>query len=349
MKKILFIEYTLEVGHTNYNRIHIDALMSQGNDVHLILHQYTKERLPYPDSQYALVLPHFLRRRNGWLEPLKNRIIYFLALLYIRLKVNLNDYEQIILSSYDEVSLSIMPLCRNMRLTSHGNGLGFENPIKRKLLKHLARHNTFIVFNEEMRRPFLDNGIEQVDIVSHGCIPPYQFHPNVTIPVDVSGYETVIFHPSSSPDSDFIAQLAGNSELLSLLEKENMLLILRNCHKKGWDSRHVKIINHYLSTDEYQQMFLHSDIILIAYPDDFRFRVSGVSYECVANGKRLLAKRLPTLNYCREFYNYNPMFDNVSQLCERIIELKSQPDKRCVAHVESLIPDYRSVLKRTKS
>ena len=135
MKKILFIEYTLEVGHVNYNHIHINALMAQGFDVRLVLHQYTKDRLPFADSQYALVLPHFLRRRNGWLEPLRNRIIYLLTLLYIRLKVNLNDYDQVILSSFDEVTLAMLPLCRNMRLTSHGNGLGFENPIKRKLLK----------------------------------------------------------------------------------------------------------------------------------------------------------------------------------------------------------------------
>lgn len=349
MKKILYIEYTLEVGHVNFNRIHIDALMSQGNDVRLILHQYTKDRLPFADSQYALVLPHFLRRRNGWLEPLRNRIIYLLALLYIRLKVNLNDYDQTILSSLDEVSLSILPLCRNMRLTSHGNGRGFENPIKRKLLKRLAKHNSFIVFNEEMRKPFLENGIEQVDVVSHGCIPPYQIHPNVTLPVDVDGYETVVFHPSPSPDPDFISTLTSDSDLLRMLEEENILLILRNYDEEKIVSRNIKTINQYLSTEEYQQMFLRSDMILIAYPDDFRYRVSGVSFECVANGKRLLAKQLPALNYCRTFYNYDPMFENVSQLRERIVELKRHPEKCCVANAESLTPDYSSVLKRIKN
>ena len=349
MKKILFIEYTLEVGHVNYNHIHINALMAQGFDVRLVLHQYTKDRLPFADSQYALVLPHFLRRRNGWLEPLRNRIIYLLTLLYIRLKVNLNDYDQVILSSFDEVTLAMLPLCRNMRLTSHGNGLGFENPIKRKLLKRIARHNTFIVFNEEMRQPFLENGIEQVDIVSHGCIPPYQNLPPTTVPIDMRGYDTVIFHPSPSPDPDFITQLTGNAELQHLLENENILLILRNCDEKNLPSANIKTINQYLSTMEYQQMFLCSDIILIAYPDDFRYRVSGVSYECIANGKRLLARQIPALNYCRAFYNYNPMFADVSQLCECIIELKRNPEKQCVANAESLIPDYRSVVNRIKS
>ena len=345
MKKVLFIEYVLETGHVNYNRIHIDALMAQGTDVHLVLHQFTKDLLPYPDNRYALVLPHCLyqRQRATIWKPIINRIVFLITLIYIRIKVSFKSYDKVILSGFDELSLGIFPLCKNMYLTCHRNAAFFNIPLKRFILKRLARKNRFLVFNEDMKRPFLENGISKVDVVSHGCISPYTPHDDIAFPVQKDGYDMMVFHPSNSCDKEFMLSIVQDARFQDFLKHENILFVLRDIGNFQPTSN-IRIIKEAIPFQVYQQQFLASDVILVAYPDDFRYRVSGVSYECAANGKRMLAKKLPALEYCESFFNYSPFFSDVDELCSQLRYLKENPQAQCIATSESLRPDYAAIL-----
>jgi hypothetical protein len=119
---------------------------------------------------------------------------------------------------------------------------------------------------------------------------------------------------------------------------------VRNFDAKQIHSSNIQTINHYLSAEEYQLLFLTSDIILLAYPDNFQYRVSGVSYECVANQKKMVAKYLPALEYCQSFYNYSPLFNDIDQLCDLLQYLKEHPQAKCMATPQALTPDYNGIL-----
>ena len=339
--KVLYINYILQKGHINFDHIHIDALINHGQDVKLVLHKKIAEQLPYPNGQYALTLPSILDCDTH--NPLINRLLYMLTLIYIRMKVHFGNYDKVILSSLEEISLGIFPLCREMHIFCHDNGKNIGKGIKGFFIKRISRHNSFIVFNQEMAIPF-NNHQMRYHVISHGCVQPFKKAVDCQLPLDIHSFHTIIYHPSCRPNPHFIDELKKDEEFQDFLKDNNMLLILRDQTPQKNISNHIIYINHFLTRQEYQTLFLNSDIIILAYPDDFNCRVSGVSFECVANHKRLLVRDSIALRYCKDFYNYNPMFTNLSQLQERIIFLNSHPKACCTATLKDLRPDYTKLL-----
>ena len=54
----------------------------------------------------------------------------------------------------DEISMALCPLTKDMFLICHGNSKNFTNAIKKIFLHKLALSCTFIVFNNQMAKPF---------------------------------------------------------------------------------------------------------------------------------------------------------------------------------------------------
>ncbi|WP_024991009.1 hypothetical protein [Hoylesella marshii] len=115
--KILFIDYIFQKGHVHFNRIHIDSLKAQGYEVRLALYEAMAAQLPYTADEYDVVIPQRYEQRDG--HPLRNRINFLRALRYIQSHVRLDDYDKLIVSSWDEVTLGLLPLRRDMYLICH--------------------------------------------------------------------------------------------------------------------------------------------------------------------------------------------------------------------------------------
>lgn len=339
--KVLYINYICQKGHVNFDNIHIDALMSQGADVRLVLHKKIAEQLHYPAQQYAVIIPSWLDA--DYSNGIINRILFILTLIYLKTKLSFQKYDKVIVSSMEEISLGLIPLCRNKQIVCHDNARYWGTGIKGFFIKRIAKHNTFIVFNAHMAEPFRINGIRHY-IISHGCVQPYSLDQSVTLPVNTESYDTVIFHPSKRPSKQFIKALKESISFQKYLKTNRILLILQELSPQNDISDHIIFIKEYLKFSQYKALFMRSDIILLAYPDDFTCRVSGVSFECMANKKRLLIMKNPSLDYCRKFYNYDPMFSNLEQLQERITYLKEHTDAECIAKSSELMPDYTDLL-----
>lgn len=340
-RTVLFIDYAYQQGHVNFNKIHIDALRADGYDVKIVLHRDIMKRLPYREDDYALILPNLLKLRDG--HALINRISFILSLLLIKIVVRVRNFDNVVVSYCDEVTLGLLPLCRNMYIICHNNAASFKNNIKRYFMQRLSKHNRFIVFNEEMSKPFRCQGINDVRVVSHGCVPPFTMKPDIQLPLNISSYDKVIFHPSPKPDVDFVKRLVLNASLNKFLHDSNTLLILRNMPCGVSETSNIKFINEYLSQGQYQNLFLLSDVILLAYPPTFEYRVSGVSFECVANEKKMLIKANHAFDYCRDFLNYDPMFSDADELCVKLDYLFHNPDPMCKAVKDGLKPDYKRI------
>lgn len=197
--------------------------------------------------------------------------------------------------------------------------------IKHYFLKSLASKNDFIVFNERMKQVFVDNGIENVHIVSHGCMPPFDKCTLNDLPKELSMHKHIVFHPSSKPEPKILADITSNKRLHKFLIDNDVIIVFRNKPTGIVDIPNIVYINRYLSTDEYRGTFLKSDVILLAYPKEFVYSVSGVSFECVSNRKNILLLNNPSLEYCRKFYNYDPFFKNTDELCDKLACLLSNP------------------------
>jgi hypothetical protein len=341
--KILYVDYIFQKGHVNFNRIHIDALKSEGNEVKIVTHSQIAALLPYASAEYALLLSPFFRYREG--HPFKNRMIFLLALLWIRFRVHIGGFDKVIVSYCDEITLLLLPLCRHMYIICHGNAGALSNHLKRFCLFRLSRHHSFIVFNDYMAGPFLQAGIRNVFVVSHGCVPPFPHQLTPDLPLDVSSFSRIVFHPSSKHDARFVDDLISHPRLQQILKENDVLLVIHDKIGNESEISHIRFVNGFLPQRQYQDLFLQSDIILLAYPEEFNFQVSGVSFECVANGKRMLVKEHPSLSYCREFYNYDPMFSSMEEMCDKMEYLISHTEAGCTVSAEGLTPDYTQILK----
>lgn len=340
MKRVLYVDYDYQEGHVNFNHIQIKALQQSGYDVKVVTFKSVADALPFDSDTYALILPDRLKRSGC--RTIRNRILFVMALIYIRWHLKVKSYDDIVVSYCDEISLATVPLARGMHIICH-TAATLGNKVKRFFMKRLARHNSFIVFSTYMAEPFKAHGIENVRVVSHGSIAP--FSPQaVPLPIDTAGFNRVIFHPSSKIEEAFVKTLTSHKPLLDYLHDNKILLILRNIPDKYAGCPNIQSINAYLSQDEYQQLFLKADIIMMVYPDTFNYQISGVSYECVANAKRMLIQSHPSLAYCGQYLNYNPFFSTIDEFCERVSFLCENAEAGYRITPESIQPDYKSIL-----
>lgn len=345
-KKVLFVDYTYQKGHVNFNRIHIEAIKAAGYDVELILHSDIAANLGYNDKDYFLKLPYCLRQRDK--SPILNRIVYVIILIWIKIKViNFSKYSHVVVSSCDEPTLGLLPLCRNMYIVCH-NTASVNSKMKRFFMKRLSRHNTFLVFDEYMRKPLVENGIKNVKIVSHGCVTPFGSCCEEFLPAEIKGYSKVIFHPSSKADSSFVDSLVKDRSLRDFLRSNNILLVIHGRKEDSWNlSDNIVFITGFLPTEVYRAVFQKADIILLAYPSTFQNQVSGVSFECVSNKKNVLIREHPALMYCREFYNYDPIFKNNEELLQKLRNMTDgKSECMCIASASTLMPNYNKIFEK---
>lgn len=336
-RKILFVDYIWRAGHVNFNKIHIDALRDAGFEVALVLYGSMKERLPYPDNDYAMVLPAILKMKEG--HPLFNRLLFVIVLALIRLRLSVKKYDYVILSNYDELSLGLIPLGHKMLLISHSNAESFTKNLKKKFLHGLACRSTFIVFNKYIASAFLNEGLTNIRIVSHGCLDslPTKI---VDVGIDFSKYAMVVFQASSKIDSYFYKKIFLNRDFCDFLHTNNILFVLRNCNVPTEYSQNIISFNKYLSKEEYDTLMSKSKVILVAYPDNFKYQVSGVSYECVTKKKCMAIYDNPALHYCREYFNYEPIFTDLESFKKLLSMMLYNTNCKCVVSPEQLKPNY---------
>lgn len=328
-----------QYGHINFDTIHINAMLSQGYDVKIVMHKEIAEKASFRKDQYALVLPKWLGYECK--NSLINRVFYLLTLIYIKSRLSFQSYDYTVVSNIDELTLGLLPLTKNMYLICHGSCRGFGNKIKSFFLEHLAKRNTLVVFNKEMAQPFIEHEAK-VKIVSHGCVKPFLAETKTTsIPV-IDGYSHIIFHPSPKIEETFIKEVY-NEKYNNILKDSNTLLLLRNNPYEDKGLSNIKFINYHLKEEDYQKIFLQSSIILFAYPNSFHLQVSGVSYECISNQKKMLSLSNPSLSYCKDFYNYDPFFKNAEEMIEKIHILFAKPELNIIVKPEHLIPNYHEV------
>ena len=332
-----------QYGHLNFDHIHIDALLKEGHDVRLVMPEDIAKLMNRPREMYEWIIPNWMNYYGK--SGIVNRLFYILILLVLRIKTRFSKYDICIFSNTEEISLGMVPLSIKGYLICHANCSNFSNKIKRFFLNKLSIKNDFIVFNDRMKQVFVDNGISNVHIVSHGCMPSFNKTTKKNIPQELASHKHIIFHPSSKPDHMLLEGIVNNKRLHHFLIENDIVLVLKNKPIGVPDIQNIVYINRYLTKDEYQGLFLKSDIIVLAYPKEFEYRVSGVSFECVSNSKNILVLENPSLDYCRNFYNYDPFFKNIEEFCNKLNSiLFESTNSRCIVGIDDLQPNYNKVL-----
>lgn len=334
--KILYIDTESFFSHLNFNRIHLNALLSQGFTIDGAFKVGYKELLGMSEVKVVCEIPeeHY---EHGKDTQLYGRYLMLRRLFDVKRAVRLKDYDAIILSYYDELVLPFAGYPSGLYMINHINIGALNHWLKKYFIKRLAHNNTHIVLSKTAYDFVKQLGIDNCRLVYHGLPKPY--------PKDISkpawmNHKYCIFSPSvTSTDFTAIHELLDSKLFLDYLTSKDILFVIRGRDLYS-DCPNIKIINHYMDDADYQGCFMHSDAIFVAYRKDrFKYRVSAVMLECIANNKRVIAKRSEALNEYQDAIGGESYYDTVPSVFDvlkRMIERSSEE----ISYSYSCEPDY---------
>ncbi|WP_294958183.1 hypothetical protein [uncultured Flavobacterium sp.] len=341
--KILYIDPLLQKGHVNFNNIYIKSLIKAGYNLEFVFVKDYEEQLDIDKSKVVYSLPNTLFKRDY--GKLFNRLAYLIGLFFIRFSVNFKKYDFVIFSSFEEISFALSGIKKSYLINHINVSNSYESRIKFFFLDRILMANSLIVLDDKTKEYLSARGDYDLFMVPHG-LPDSKvlneelkedFHSNILD--ELKEYRKVIFSPSeSSSDKIFINSLIESNQFLKYLEDEKILFIYKDDIQN--DKPNVMAIKGYLSQEAYDYLFLKSDVILIAYPERFKYRVSGVLLECIANNKLCAISRIEMLESFNTFFNYDPFFSSIGELIRLINSLVKYKDDNYFKNLNLLEPDF---------
>lgn len=330
MYRILYLDLLCPRGHVNFNNIYLNYFSKKSNViVDVAMPTFYLKQLDFTDckNMNIIQLPDALytRSHKKFIGSIINRLHLIRLQWYLKNSINLGEYDQIFISSFDNISSLFLFFPRNTFLVCHNNlTFVFSNIIHKYSLKIIANRYKLGVFTNEMLDYCLKNNINRLLKIPHGLPKPIMFDK----PIENLINSRLIFIPSSySLDRDIINKILSK-EFNDFLKKHNFSIALK------WDSEciysNINLYTKYLSKDEYNNLFIKSYAILIPYDKSFKLRTSGVLMEAIANNKKIILRDIPAFSSFKANTNvsgvlfFNSFDDLKSIISCRLLEI--QPD-----------------------
>lgn len=327
--RLLYIDPFSFEGHVNFNKIHIEALRRCGFEPDFVFKEGYGSLLGEGNVVYEY--PERLYNHdsgNKW------RRSQYCILRDIMRHVDMGSYDRILLSAYETFSVLLTGFPASY-LVNHDNIQ--SNRIKLWGIRALAKKHVHIALLRQSLDLLKGMGCNASYFVNHGLIESYPAEPRE------GGAQITIFSPSAeSSDEEFINEMILDDSLNGILEKRNVRISVRSNNLRS-GRKNIEILSRRLSDDEYRKKFMASDYILIAYPESFEYRVSGVLMEALACGKRILVRDIPAMREFRDLIGTDNYFGSVRELAECISRLEARPEYNSGDNGDlrlSLSPDY---------
>jgi hypothetical protein len=106
---------------------------------------------------------------------------------------------------------------------------------------------------------------------------------------------------SNSNDEDWVKYLIEEEEKSGKFRNEKIKIILRST-KYEFDNDFLTVFKGRLEDSEYYEMILRSRCILVPFPEDFKYRVSGSVVDAFSNHKRVLGSSIPIIVEYHKLY-----------------------------------------------
>lgn len=349
MKKILFLDPVSLIGHVNFNTIYLNALADSGVEIDVVFKEKYINLRAISNIDKIIEIPNIYYSNITGLG-IVSRFYTYLQLQYIKRNVDFNNYDLIIMSSYDEISLFFSGINSKLFLINHDNARGFESKIKTFFLKQISKKHSHIVFNNYIKDVFLNQGISNVFVIPHGLPHPMGnlidkelITQSLNPQISKEKYKRIWFIPSFASNVTKLNSILNDTTFQRYLVDNCILVVVKNRYITT-SHENILIVSNYLKDVEYQSIFLLSDVVLIIYPDSFKCRVSAVLFECIANNKLCFISNLQALNVFRDYFCYNPFFESTSDLLVNDELLMIQDQKDLYKDRELLNPDFNELL-----
>ena len=289
--KILYLDLRCPIGHINFNNIYLNAFLSKGVELDIVLPRTYMSKLSLMKTGYKYYeVPSSLESNNR--SSLKNRLAILKYQNFLRVHFDLNSYDLIFVSSFDNIAAVFSFFPRHTLFVCHNNlSFAYSNYLHRFALKLIGAKYKFAVFNKSMF-DFMDClRVKNVFTIFHGFPLPYSSSKTK------KDFDYIFLPSSYSLDMSIVSEIL-TEDFNDFLINTGKKLILKSDLKSNLSN--IDIIASYIETEEYQKLLVNCWAVLIPYDSSFRYRTSGVLMEAIANKKIVLIRDIPSFD---EFKN----------------------------------------------
>lgn len=278
---ILVVDYLGEKGHRKFNKIHFEALECLG---HTLFYVGRDGQFPgLITKQNHIIIPEHFYKKRIW-SSLTARLAMIRCILWVRKRINFN-YDCIIVPTYDVFSVWAIYSNKPLIIINHNNVGQLNNYIKRFITKIVTSRAIHIVLNKDMERrlkTILPRG--EIFYIPHGYCPIG----TAQKPAFVKDNDQFIFCPiNRNYDPSFTDSLFTSQEWVELLKDYGLKMYVKK-GIVGESNDRVHVIESNLLPEEYEYLMQYSSCVVLPYNEQFRYRCSGIFFECIAADKPIV-------------------------------------------------------------
>ncbi|GEM_PF-855270 len=321
--KVLYLDLLSPPGHKNLNKILVRLL----KDLALVdvswEEGYIEDRSLLSTAGSFYPIPKIYYNFNSKIDY---RIKNYNKIKWVLKNISIASYDVVFISSYETISFALAwpknlsNINTRVFILNHNNPDELGSSLKRKFFKRIPKYVEHIVFEEYMKDYLLnDIKISNRVWVIHHPIDLSKVHDSTYLhkndDLESKGGK-LIFAPSGSNDEDFIARLVDLQRNEKFLDDTQFVLLIKSKQTNYKDS-HLIVTKKYFSYQEYISYLDKAYLILLPYPQSFRYRISGVLFDAFAFKKKIIATSIPLFRYFVEKYPFTgKVFNDVQEFKE---------------------------------
>lgn len=292
--KLLLIDHLSPSGHKRFDSIHISAFLSLGYEIDVLCKHQDFLINKYSDRINVIKFPSWLFKEAP-IRPLTERIFGLLRTIWLEFFLKRNKYDAIIFLSYDVLSLFILRVKGNVYLVNHNNISQIDNSkIKLYLTSRLPSNFTHIALSKTMKNRIIEllPG-KRVEYVPHGYSNNIDA---ISCPDFVKSNQKFLFCPvNSNYDVSLLRNILDSQDVRNALINVNITLFVKNNIDFHDDCISIRRISSYLTPEEYNYMLDKAIAVVLPYGKEFKYRCSGIFFECIAKDKVILSTDIPDM------------------------------------------------------
>lgn len=306
-------------GHEVFNTVQLNSILNLGCEIRLVVCGNFLNNSKANEKIRITRIPETLEQHE--VSALTVRLRDIRRLLWIKNNINIKSYDKVIFSSYDILSLFFFRSRYPIYLINHNNVDQFDSRIKLFLTKHLPSNFKHIALNEYMMdklKIVLPGKI--VEYVPHGYLEPTTRDKR---PSCLKEGEKFIFCPVNRNYDLSLMDAVLKSEILDTYLKEmNIKLFIKKQLANDSMLSNIQVIG-MLDDEEYNYMLSKAVAVLLPYGKDFRYRCSGILFECIARQTPIIATPREALKIYKDkidihfFSNVNDFIGAMNYALER--------------------------------
>lgn len=319
MMKIAVLDFMFPKGHINFSSKIINILSK-------LSYLYIADNGSHknlPSGHKIIKVPNLTKVCRG---TVSTRIVQLLYMILERVKLFREDIDKVVVLNFDIIAFAIGRFFyRNNSLYVFHHQYIDELKNKRKLyiFKLYMNKINHIVFAEYFKTYLVDEiGVnkELIFVIPH----PLQTNKNEnTLSTRDQQEKKQFVGISHSNDEKVIEEIISFEEKYNILKKNRCKVILKS-KSKHFNNGYLNVSNEFYSDEKYNELFNSSKAVLLLFPREYEYRMSGTFFDAFIYGVPVIARDIKLTSYLKDLYPKSiNSFSTISELMDILINGES--------------------------